>query len=131
MLVKTRLGPSAIEGFGLFADEDIAKGTITWRFAPGFDLLFSDAELAALPAVVQSMMTNYTYLHQPTGKHVFCVDNARFMNHSDSPNTAGIHANGAIEGYDVATRDIVKGEELTCDYLTFDGAAAEKLAPQP
>ncbi len=127
LLVKTRIGPSPIEGIGLFADEDIAKGTVTWRFTPGFDLLFSDAEIAALPEAVRSMMKSYTYLHQPSGKHVFCVDNARFMNHSDTPNTEGVHAAGAIEGYDIATRDIAKGEELTCDYATFDGEAGAKL----
>ncbi len=30
-----------------------------------------------------------TYLHNRTGKYVACLDNARFMNHSDNPNTAG------------------------------------------
>ena len=32
LLVKTRLAPSPIAGIGLFADEDIKKGTVTWRF---------------------------------------------------------------------------------------------------
>ena len=43
------------------------------------------------------------------------------MNHADDPNTAGVHIEGSIEGYDVATRDIAEGEELTCDYRLFDG----------
>ena len=34
---------------------------------------------------------------------------------------------GAIEGHDVATRDIKKGEELTCDYRVFDADVALKL----
>jgi SET domain-containing protein len=54
---------------------------------------------------------------------VLCIDNARFMNHADEPNTAGVHTAGAIDGYDVATRDISKGEELTCDYRLFDAEA--------
>ena len=29
------------------------------------------------------------YLHNRTGKYVACLDNARFMNHSDNPDTAG------------------------------------------
>lgn len=127
LLVKTRLGVSPIAGIGLFADEDIAKGTATWRFMPGFDLLFSPAEISALPPLARDMLQTYTYLHQPTGKFVFCLDNARFMNHADNPNTAGVHEEGVIEGYDVALRDIAKGEELTCDYGAFDGEAAGKL----
>jgi len=39
-----------------------------------------------------------------------CVDNARFINHSDTPNTGN-------DGYDCPVlRDIQKDEELTCDY---------------
>ena len=37
LLVKTRLGASAIHGIGLFADEFIPKDTVTWRFTPGLD----------------------------------------------------------------------------------------------
>ena len=44
-----------------------------------------------------------------------------------TPNTRGVHVSASIEGYDVATRDIAKGEELTCDYFTFDGNVDDKL----
>lgn len=127
LMVKTRLKPSAIAGIGLFADQDIPAGTVTWRFVPGFDQLYSESDLAALPEPARSDIQTYTYKHEATGKYVFCLDNARFMNHSDSPNTKGVHVSGSIEGYDVATRDIVKGEELTCDYYTFDGTVTDKL----
>lgn len=128
LLVKTRLGTSPIAGIGLFADEDIARGTVTWRFTPGFDQLFSEDAIAGLPPPARDTLMTYTYLHQPSGLRVFCLDNARFMNHAVDANTAGIHEGGAIEGYDIATRDIAKGEELTCDYHAFDGEAADKLS---
>jgi SET domain-containing protein len=128
LMIKARLGPSPIAGIGLFADQDIKAGTVTWRFMPGFDQLYSDAELARLPGEVRAQFLTYTYLHEASGKHVYCIDNARFMNHADTPNTAGVHRDGEIEGYDVATRDIAKGEELTCDYHTFDGEVAKKLS---
>ena len=126
-MVKTRLGPSPIAGIGLFADEDIEAGTVTWRFMPGFDQLFTDEDLARLPEPVRAQFLTYTYLHDATGKHVYCIDNARFMNHADAPNTAGVHDAGAIEGYDIALCDIAKGEELTCDYHAFDAHVAKKL----
>ena len=48
LMVKTKLGLSSIEGIGLFADEDIKAATITWRFIPGFDQLFSQAVIDTL-----------------------------------------------------------------------------------
>ena len=127
LMVKTKLGLSAIEGIGLFADEDIQAGTVTWRFIPGFDQLFLQSDIGKLPDAARAQIANYTYLHAPTGAYVFCIDNARFMNHADIPNTDGVHAADAIEGYDVATRDIAKGEELTCDYRRFDADFGKKL----
>ena len=46
LMVKTRLGPSSIAGIGLFADEDIPAGRVTWRFVPGFDQLFCEQDIA-------------------------------------------------------------------------------------
>ncbi len=125
--VKTRLGPSQIEGIGLFADEDIAAGTETWRFDPGFDQVFPPEALDDLPHTSRAQLLNYTYAHEQTGELVFCIDNARFMNHADEPNTKGVHDAGEIAGFDIATRDIRKGEEITCDYRLFDGAFAAKI----
>lgn len=127
LLVKTRIAQSPIEGIGLFAAQPIAAGTVTWRFMPGFDQLFSAEAIAGLPAVARSALETYTYVHPASGLYVYCLDNARFMNHADDPNTAGVHQDGAIEGYDIATRDIAEGEELTCDYRLFDAGFRGKL----
>ena len=126
LMVKTKLGMSQIEGVGLFADQDIAKGTVTWRFMPGFDQTFSAADIAGLPETARLDLLRYVYLHTRTGKYVACLDNARFMNHASNPNTAGVYPDGG-EGYDIATRDIAKGEELTCDYALFDAETDMKL----
>lgn len=45
---------------------------------------------------------------------VLCGDNARFMNHSFEPNCDD------RTGVTFALRDILAGEELTCDYRVFD-----------
>lgn len=127
LMVKTRLKPSPIAGIGLFADEDIPKGTVTWRFMPAYDRLLSEAELNGIPEPARSSLLDHVYLDAASGLYVLCADNARFMNHSDDPNTAGVHEKGAIEGYDIATRDIEAGEELTCDYRIFDALVEFKL----
>ncbi len=127
LLVKTSLGLSEIAGIGLFAAEDIRKGTVTWRFMPDFDRLLTEDEIESLPEVARANILDHVYLHGPSGKFVLCADNARFMNHADVPNTEGIHEPGQIEGYDVATRDIHAGEEITCDYRSFDAHVERKL----
>ncbi len=127
LMVKTKLGSSQIEGIGLFADEDIPKGTITWQFVPGFDQAFSATQIASWPETARLEMLRYTYLHSRTGMYIACLDNARFMNHSDHPNTEGVYAGSDDEGYDIATRDIAKGDELTCDYNLFDADILFKL----
>lgn len=127
LLVKTKVGPSPIAGIGLFADEDIAAGTVTWRFMPDFDRTFARDDVEKLPEGVREQFLSYAYLHQPTGLLVYCLDNARFMNHADNPNTQGVHDGGELAGHDVAMRDIKQGEELTCDYRSFDALSDRKL----
>ncbi|MFA5956471.1 SET domain-containing protein [Hyphomicrobium sp.] len=127
LMVKTRLGVSDIAGIGLFAAEDIPKGTETWRFMGDFDRLLTEDEIESLPEVARANLLDHVYLHEASGKFVLCADNARFMNHADIPNTEGVHEPGEIEGYDIATRDILAGEEITCDYRTFDAHVDVKL----
>jgi uncharacterized protein len=129
LLVPTRLGASPIEGIGLFAmaPRPIAKGTVTWRFMAGFDQLFTRAQIDSLPEPARGELLRYVYLHEGSQRYVFCLDNARFMNHTAEPNTRGVNPPDQPYGYDVATRDIAAGEELTCDYREFDGENAMKL----
>ncbi|MDX2309601.1 MAG: SET domain-containing protein [Hyphomicrobium sp.] len=127
LLVETRVGPSPIAGIGLFALEPIKAGTRTWMFTPGFDQLFTEDQIAGLPPAARHQLETYTYRHAASGLFIFCIDNARFMNHADDPNTAGYHEGGRVEGYDTALRDIAAGEELTCDYRLFDAGYRKKL----
>ncbi len=121
LLVKTKVGPSAIEGVGLFADEFILKGTRYWELVPGFDHILTDEELAALPQPAREYWKHYAYKSKDIGKWILCGDNTRFMNHSAK--------NPAVTNYDekkngervaFAARDIQPGEELTVDYRDFD-----------
>jgi SET domain-containing protein len=124
LLVKTRIGPSPIHGIGIFADEFIAKGTVIWEFTPGFDVYVNPGDIQRLPAAAQVQMLKYCHRELETGQYVLCADDARFFNHSDQPNTVDLPGR---EGPTVAARDIAIGEELTCDYFTFDADVLDKL----
>ena len=38
MRVRTRVGPSLIEGLGLFAVDPLPAGTTVWALTPGLDI---------------------------------------------------------------------------------------------
>ncbi len=59
MYVKTKICSSKIHGLGLFADELIPKGTIIWKFSPGFDLKFSKEQIRKFPKQVQDYLKTY------------------------------------------------------------------------
>ncbi len=124
LLVKTKLGPSAIAGIGLFADEFIPKGTQVWKLQKGFDVILSEQAFKELSLPAQAQVRNYCYYNAETKSYVVCGDDARFFNHADEPN---VSSGNYDEHIDCALRDINPGEELTQNYKDFDGMMDEKL----
>ena len=123
MLVKTRLGLSAIHGIGLFADQDIPKGTPVWEFTEGFDQKIPTDQIDNVPGPARDDFLTYSYTSIKNGRYyILCCDNARFFNHSDNPNVIDVPSNTDEEDIDIAGRDIQRGEELTCDYRAFEAA---------
>lgn len=131
LLVKTMVKSSAIAGMGLFADQDIKKGDIIWKYTPETCNLFTQEQFQVLlnsfhkteKELIKYYLT-YTYYQRFLNGVVLCLDNGRFVNHSDEPNLAGpshLPADVAWQ-YSVALRDIQKGEELTENYNTYDAA---------
>jgi SET domain-containing protein len=114
LLVRTRIGPSAIHGIGLFAAEPIPRGTVIWQFMPTFDVVFDRSAFERLPREAQLHVDRYAYLDRDQEAFVLCGDDARFMNHSAAPNTWE-----ASEERTLAARDIAAGEEITCDYAAM------------
>ncbi|OGC52058.1 hypothetical protein A2982_02455 [candidate division WWE3 bacterium RIFCSPLOWO2_01_FULL_39_13] len=121
LLVKTKIGPSKINGIGLFADQFIPKETPVWKFMPGFDLVISKDQIQNLSEPARKQFLKYAYFNPETSKYILCFDDARFSNHSNNPNTISVDSFDDEEGVDVAARDIQEGEELTCNYKEFDG----------
>ncbi|MGZ5920801.1 MAG: SET domain-containing protein [Rhizomicrobium sp.] len=110
-LVRTYVGPSAIHGNGVFAGEDLTPGQPLWQFAPGLDLVVPFDVIAGAPQAFRDYMDMYAYVSpQLEGGMVLSCDHAKFLNHSDNPNTV-------IQGHTtLASVPIRKGEEITCDY---------------
>ena len=100
-------------GYGVFATAAIPKGTITWALDP-LDQILTPQRVATLGPKFTKLIEKYAYINR-NGNHVLCWDLARFMNHSCDANTMG----PGFE-FEIATRDIEKGEELTSDYRSFN-----------
>lgn len=115
MLIACRIGPSAIQGIGLFAEAPVAAGQAVWRLDPELDRLIPPPVLSELPAAQQAFLNRYAYFDRDRQAFVLCCDDARFMNHSATPNVGTV-----VRSVCTALRDIAAGEELTCDYHQLD-----------
>jgi hypothetical protein len=116
MLVQTYVSSSPIEGVGVFSAEHIRKGQLICRLEPNFDALFKINDVAGWPPHMDEFIRRYCYRHRDLlDTWVLELDNGRFMNHSDCPNT---NFEAFYTGY--AISDIEIGEELTCNYFDFD-----------
>jgi uncharacterized protein len=112
--VKTRIKESGIEGIGLFADQFIPKGTVTWQYDPKFDTGFTEEDVAQMPDIAREQFMVYAYFDHVRKLYILCSDYQRFINHSENPNIQ------STPDQDVASRDIVPGEEMTCDYTLYE-----------
>lgn len=112
--VKTKLAQSSIDGIGLFADEFIPKGTVTWQYDPEFDVAFDEGALERIPEHVRGQFLKYSYFDHDLKKYILCSDDQRFINHSNNPNIV------STPEKDVAVQDIQPGEEIVCDYAHYE-----------
>jgi uncharacterized protein len=117
MIIETYLAPSPLHGLGVFAAEPVASGQVVSRYMPPFDVQYPAELLAALSAAEQKYLRHFSYRSKFTGLYVLTGDHDRYMNHSPVPNVA-MNPDGSANN--LALRSIARGEELTCDYRTFD-----------
>lgn len=123
--IPTLLAPSRIPGagLGLFCTQRVPAGTLIWRFDPGLDLVLEN-----LPddPVLQHFIKVYGYMPlDGPPRWVICMDNGRFINHSDDPNT--------LDDADttVARVDFEPGTEITSDYRSFCRRPFEGWSEEP
>jgi hypothetical protein len=128
LLVATSLRPSPIHGLGCFTTQRIRRGQVVWIYDPRIDLRLTLSALGALPETARAFFHHYGYVDMQRGEPAvtLCADNAKHMNHSATPNVVNGEDDDGAET-NVAARDIEAGEELTCDYFSFDLDAERKL----
>ncbi len=106
-------------GYGVYATRFIPKGTIVWTLDE-FDRVLSRDQVRALPELLRAQVETYAYV-DASGQFILCWDFGRFMNHSCEPTSRSVG-----EAFEIATRDILPGEQLTCEYgvLNMSGTFA-------
>ena len=120
LLVKTKIRESKIHGIGLFADEFITKGTVVWRFTPGFDQRFTREQIASFPDLLQIYVYTYCWRSKKNGLYCFSADNGKHFNHSKNSNVLSKYHDDEEEVVTVAVKDIGVGEEMVDDYSSFE-----------
>lgn len=128
MLVRTYIAASSIEGLGVYADEFIRAGSLIWQLNPKFSMTFSASEIETLPEHTKEFIHKYSFPHLLLGEDYVVVelDNGRYMNHSNKPNTDFTQFD---RGFSI--RDIHPGEEITCNYHEFDPTFGGDFMPYP
>jgi SET domain-containing protein len=122
----TEVRESKIAGLGLFAKKLIPKGTYWFDHNHDDVLMISKKQYMTLIQSHDSPLSNgfiqaiktYTYYEKIYDALVFCVDNARFVNHSTNPNSGADEFDSPLKS--IALRDIQEGEEITENYLSYD-----------
>ena len=115
--IPHKISMSSTHGLGVFATAVIEAGTEVWAFDHRIDKKFTAWQIAELSPSEQ--LLRYFYRNKVSGLFVLCGDDARFMNHSYTPNLVGVD-NNRPEGINVAAKRIEVGDELTCNYDDFD-----------
>ena len=109
MKIQVRVGPSRIAGQGLFAAQDIKKGT---RIIQYIGARIPKAESAERLAQGNAYIFAFNERYDIDGKTL--KNKARYINHSCDPNCEALVTKRTI--WIVALRDIQAGEELTYNY---------------
>jgi SET domain-containing protein len=107
--IRVRVGPSRITGQGLFAAQDIKKGT---RILPYIGEKIAKDESTRRLAYGNNYIFELNDRYDIDGKTL--ANTARYINHSCAPNCDIAHTTRTI--WIIALRDINAGEELSYNY---------------
>lgn len=100
------------KGYGVFAAKDIRKGTVTFALDP-LDIIIEKSQVKKQNDIIRYYIDRFSY-EGPDGSRIISWDFGKYMNHCCNANTLTTGY-----GFEIATRDIEKGEEVTDDYRIF------------
>lgn len=118
MHIKYKLEKSSSHGIGLFADENIQKGSLVYTSSPLLDVNITQEQFDSLNEKEKAEIKYWGFFDEPSQKWHVDFDVSKFINHSTDATLT--QSSEYSDAYLVPTRDIVKGEELTQNYLEFE-----------
>lgn len=116
LVVRTRVGPSTVQGVGVIAVEDVPAGALVWKNDPAAVRFYGPDEVASVSPAFREFLVRHAFRRKGDDRLCLCLDDTRHMNHSDDPNVREDPA--TFDSF--AVRPIRAGEEITCDYRDFD-----------
>ena len=103
-------------GFGVFATAFIPKGTLLY-VKDELEIEISPERFNSMDQLHQSIVEKYSYIDQH-GTRIISWDHAKYVNHRCDCNSMSTGY-----GFEIAIRDIEKGEEITDEYGLFNIAS--------
>lgn len=100
-------------GYGVFATADIPRGTIVY-VKDKLEIELTETMFEALDEEHKAIAGKYSYIDE-NGIRILSWDNAKYVNHNCNCNTMSTGY-----GFEIAIRNIWKGEEICDDYGLFN-----------
>jgi len=116
--IKFKLDKSSRHGIGVFADEDIPKGTIIYTPSPLLDVDLTREQFDSLDEKEKEEIRYWGFFEKATQRWHVDFGVTHLINHSDDGTVTQDPC--YAESHLIATRDIKKGEELTQNYLEIE-----------
>jgi hypothetical protein len=100
-------------GYGVFATRDIPRGTIVYVKDP-LEIEISPEHFDQLDPAYQAIINWFSYIDD-SGVRIVSWDIAKYVNHCCDANSISTGY-----GFEIATRDIAAGEQITDEYGIFN-----------
>jgi uncharacterized protein len=100
-------------GYGVFATRDMPAGTLIY-VRDQLELTISQSEFLDLKKALQDQVEKFSYIDE-NGDRIVSWDMGKYVNHNCDSNTISTGY-----GFEIATRDIKEGEEITDEYGIFN-----------
>lgn len=100
-------------GYGVFASSDIPEGTIVY-VKDSLELVITPTDYLMHAPEMKEFIDKYSYIDEH-GNRIVSWDFAKYVNHCCNCNTISTGY-----GFEIAVRDIKKGEQITDEYGIFN-----------